>query len=107
MISNNGAGGMVKTLTAILVMLTGAAAWAAEEITQPKTLHLCIACHGSDGIGRDPSWPNLAGQKTGYLRKQLRDFRADVRRNDMMQPLVVELTDADIDALAKYYSQLP
>lgn len=92
----------------ILLLTTALAAVpaAAAPPAQAK-VHLCVACHGEDGVGRDPSWPNLAGQKAAYLASQLAAFRDGTRRNDMMTPLVAELTDADIDALAAWYAAQP
>jgi len=93
---------LLRALAATLV--TGPAA--AAPPAQAK-VHLCVACHGEDGIGRDPSWPNLAGQKPDYLARQIAAFRDGTRRNDMMVPLVAELSDADIEALAAWYAAQP
>ena len=27
----------------------------------------CVACHGVDGIGKAPQYPNLRGQKAAYI----------------------------------------
>jgi cytochrome c553 len=51
-------------------------------------------------------WPNLAGQKEGYLVKQIKAFRDGVRSDPMMSPMAKPLTDADIDNLAAYFSSL-
>ena len=94
----------LQTSVFIVGIALGMATVAAEQT--PAKLPLCIACHGADGIGRAPSWPNLAGQKKTYLANQLRGFRDGVIPSVTMQPLVVELSDADIDELAEYYSNL-
>ncbi len=36
---------------------------------------VCAACHGAEGISANDLWPNLAGQKPGYLTKQMKAFR--------------------------------
>ncbi|MGB5606715.1 MAG: c-type cytochrome, partial [Gammaproteobacteria bacterium] len=32
----------------------------------------CAGCHGMAGISNNPLWPNLAGQQSGYLVKQMK-----------------------------------
>ena len=66
----------------------------------------CAACHGANGISPNDMWPNLAGQKEGYLKAQLKAFRDGQRSNPMMAPMAAPLSDADIDDLAAYYSSL-
>jgi cytochrome c553 len=67
---------------------------------------LCAACHGANGISNNDMWPNLAGQKQGYLVKQLTDLRSGERKNPMMSPMAANLSDADIADLAAYFSSL-
>ena len=45
----------------------------------------CAACHGAEGISGTDIWPNLAGQKAGYLIKQMKEFFSYV---DEVRPLV-------------------
>jgi cytochrome c553 len=67
---------------------------------------VCAPCHGVDGAGGDVEKPNLAGQKSIYLRKQLLAFRAGKRKHPDMN-LARDLTDREIDQLVVYYSTLP
>ena len=67
---------------------------------------MCMACHGVNGISSNDIWPNLAGQKRGYLVKQIKAFRDGKRIDVMMAPMVKSLTDADIDNLSDYYSAM-
>lgn len=67
---------------------------------------VCAACHGAEGIGASDLWPNLAGQKFGYLVKQLKAFRDGTRSDPMMSPFATPLSDADINNLAAYFSSL-
>lgn len=64
----------------------------------------CIACHGLNGKGTGPTFPNLGGQWPSYLREQLQKYRDGDRVNAIMNPLVSELSDAEIDLLSAYYS---
>ena len=66
----------------------------------------CAACHGANGISNNDMWPNLAGQKQGYLVSQMIAFRDGARKNPMMAPMAANLSDADIADLAAYYSSL-
>lgn len=66
----------------------------------------CAACHGPTGISPNDIWPNLAGQKEGYLVKQIKAFRDGERNDPMMAPMVKSLSDEDIANLAAYYSSL-
>lgn len=82
------------------VLLAGdAAAGKAKSAT-------CAACHGQDGISPNDLWPNLAGQKEGYLVLQMKAFRDGQRNNPMMAPMAAGLSDADIDDLAAFYASL-
>jgi len=67
----------------------------------------CQACHGTNGISRSPRIPNLAGQQPDYLVAQLQAFRSGTRKNDLMEAIAAQLSDADIAALAQYWSSRP
>jgi cytochrome c553 len=64
----------------------------------------CAACHGETGIGANPAWPHIAGQKSAYLANTLKAFRAGLRKDPMMAGVVRSLSDADIANLAAYYT---
>lgn len=66
----------------------------------------CTACHGAEGISTMDIWPNLAGQKEGYLTKQLKAFRDGSRSEPTMDPMAKPLSDEDIADLAAYFSSL-
>ena len=66
----------------------------------------CAACHGAAGISATDIWPNLAGQKQGYLIKQIKAFRDGSRKDPSMSPMAAPLTDEDIDDLSAFFSSL-
>ena len=66
----------------------------------------CAACHGADGRGTTPLFPNLNGQKPDYLMVQLKAFRDGRRTDPTMAPMAMALSDQDIADLAVYYSGL-
>lgn len=70
-----------------------------------KQSAVCAGCHGADGnSGINPLWPKLAGQHPGYIEKQLNDFKAGKRKNDLMSPMAAPLTDQAMADLAAYFS---
>lgn len=66
----------------------------------------CQACHGENGIGIAPMYPNLGGQYASYLAKALTDYRDGRRVDPLMVPMAVNLTDQDIEDLAAWYASL-
>ncbi|HHQ43059.1 MAG TPA: cytochrome c [Chromatiales bacterium] len=89
-----------------VVLLAAAPAQAGDAAAGKAKAVMCAGCHGSDGISLNPLWPNLAGQKEGYLIKQLRAFRDGTRKDPMMEPIAKNLSDEDIENLAAYFSGL-
>jgi cytochrome c553 len=51
-------------------------------------------------------WPTLAGQHQDYIEHSLKAYRDGDRKDPVMAPMAAALTDADIKALAAYYSGL-
>ena len=72
----------------------------------PKAAVLCASCHGRDGIGITPAYPNLAGQHASYLARAIREYQSGYRKHPIMSNLVVALKPEDIDAIAQYFSSL-
>lgn len=67
----------------------------------------CTACHGSEGISPDPSYPHLAGQLATYTYKQLHDYKEGYRPQAVMATFVASLSEQDMADLAAWYAQLP
>lgn len=91
-------------LLATSLMFFGANVFAGDAEAGKAKSTACAACHGADGASSNDLWPNLKGQKSGYLVKQIKAFRDGGRTDPMMAPMVKGLSDADIDNLAAYYS---
>ncbi|MGQ9685700.1 MAG: c-type cytochrome [Thiobacillaceae bacterium] len=66
--------------------------------------NVCGACHGTDGNSNTPAYPVLAGQHPEYITKQLHDFKSGARRNAIMAPNVVGLSDEDMLNLGAYFA---
>lgn len=66
----------------------------------------CASCHGVDAkTSVSPAYPVLAGQHPDYLAQALKAYKrgalgskavANVRKNPVMGPFAVQLSDADI-----------
>jgi cytochrome c553 len=59
-----------------------------------EAYEVCGACHLPSGAGRpDGTFPQLAGQHSTVLIKQMADIRAGLRDNPTMYPFAISLTD--------------
>ncbi len=86
-----------------LITLTSAA-----DIEAGKARSIvCGGCHGQNGIGTTPIYPNLAGQKAQYLVLQMKAYKDGSRKSATMVPMTAPLSDEDIANLAAYYESLP
>jgi cytochrome c553 len=81
-------------------------AFAGDAAAGKAKTAMCSACHGAAGISAIPMYPNLAGQKEAYLAQQLKDFRSGQRKNAVMGPMAMGLSDDDIANISAYYSSL-
>lgn len=101
---------LVLPIIAITALLGANAAFAAGDAAAGKAKTVvCASCHGAEGIAVAPMYPNLAGQNEAYIASSLHAFRDKTRNGGMaalMQMQAANLTDADIDDLAAYFSSL-
>ena len=66
---------------------------------------VCAACHGATGQSQVSVNPNLAGQHSDYIAKQLTDFRNNKdRKNAVMMSMAQPLSGEDMRAVAAYYA---
>ena len=77
-----------------------------KEAGKKKAEQVCASCHGLDGVGIIPTYPNLAGQYVDYLTKALKDYRSGQRSNAIMAGFAATLSDEEIQNLAYYYATL-
>ena len=82
-------------------------AWSQAASQPPSRLGLCAACHGANGQARQPGVPNLAGQNLDYLRNALKQYRDGGRNVALMRAAIGPVSDAELDALARWYSAQP
>ncbi len=68
----------------------------------------CATCHGAKGEGMAAAgFPYLAGQNAAYLMLQLKDLASGKRDNPVMAPIAKAMSEAQIQAAAAYFAQLP
>ena len=93
----------------VAAFLTGnaikAVAGAAPAGDMPAAVATCSACHGRDGVGIMGIYPTLSGQHADYLEHTLEQYRKGGRRNGIMAPFANQLKEADIKAVAEYFSK--
>ena len=66
----------------------------------------CVSCHGADGISALKDAPNLAGEVNIYIDTQLKAFRSGKRTHEIMSGVASDLDDAEIRAVADWYSNV-
>jgi len=101
---------MRHSVVVVLLLLAGAAR--ADEAgravvvgggEQPVTP--CFPCHGLEGAGDSAgAFPRMAGQPGYYLYKQLLDYAAGTRPNEVMGPIAKQLTDKQAEDVAAWYA---
>ena len=91
------------TYVSLAAMLSLGAQTAMAQV--PAKATACLACHGENGNSSMPNTPSLAGQNARYLYLQLRDFQEGRRDNAMMSAMTAGLSKADMQELAKYFSE--
>jgi len=66
----------------------------------------CTMCHGPQGMTQSNA-PNLAGQYSDVIVKQLLDYKQGDRASSIMQSLAAALAERDVTDIAAYYASLP
>lgn len=96
------------TLSASSLFLAATSAQAADAPLPAKEA-LCRSCHGA--MGAKPimdTYPKLNGQNKAYLIGSLKAYKTGERKGGMAAVMTAQagmLTDAEMEALAEYYSK--
>lgn len=100
----------LSTLVMTLVMFPVSAEVNQEQFELGKQkAKVCMTCHGADGISTQDPYPNLRGQKMGYLISSLKDYQTRERTSGLavlMQQQADTLSDQDIRDISYFYSML-
>ena len=104
---------MKSSILAFLALMIAGSAFAAPPVKGDAkkgaaiASQVCAVCHGPDGNGitpPNPDYPKLAGKQPEYLLKQLKDFHAGKRKNDIMSGMVASLNPDDMANLALHFA---
>ncbi len=98
---------LILALAALAPAGTAMAAGVSEERVKEIIGESCSFCHGERGEASNPIYPRLAHQNRDYIIKQLKNFRDGKRKSDIMNEQAAGITDAEIEALADYFSSRP
>ncbi|SDR17657.1 c-type cytochrome [Pseudoxanthomonas sp. CF125] len=79
--------------------------WGDAKAGQTKA-SACAACHGADGNGSDPQYPNIAGQSERYIAHQVALIASGQRGGTAvaMVPFVKDLTPQDMRDIGAYFA---
>jgi cytochrome c553 len=97
---------MKSLITLVLLTLASTGVSAADIKAGKAKAAVCAGCHGPEGISFIPSYPNLKGQKSAYIIKQMNDFKKGLRKDPVMTAQAKMLSDEDIVNIAAFYQSL-
>ena len=100
---------MKLIITAALTLGLTSTAFAGDIEAGKTKAAMCAACHGLDGKGIMPVYPNLAGQQEEYLKLALNAYKKGERTGGqaaIMAAMAATLNDGDINNVAAYYASL-
>ena len=66
--------------------------------------NLCAACHGDGGNSADPAVPSIAQQPAQFISTALFMFREGNRKDPQMSPMAANLSNAEMNELAKRFA---
>ncbi|MBM6594296.1 c-type cytochrome [Microvirga pudoricolor] len=98
--------GLMGLALGFAALAAGPAGAADVQAGRQKVAGLCQACHGMDGLSKNPEAPNLAGQIENYLAKSLNEYRTGERKNESMNIVAKELTDDEIANVSAFYASI-
>lgn len=95
---------MNKVLLLCLALAISGVSMAADKANGKALSAQCSACHGKNGLSKDPEAPNLAGLSSLYIEKSLVDYQKGARHDRRMSLIAQGLTKPQIKDLAAWYA---
>jgi cytochrome c553 len=92
-------------LAALAAVAALPAPTSAAEAQFGAELLVCDACHGGNGVPKNPTIPIISGQQENYLLKQLHDFKSGDRGVEVMAWMATNLAPGDLDRAAPYFAK--
>jgi len=98
--------------TTLAGMLTLQSASAADAVVGDakagaQLVTACQACHGTDGRGLAPNYPNIGGQNEKYLFRQLQMIQDGSREAVLMAGQLNGKSETDLRNIAAFYASQP
>jgi len=93
-----------------LMMALAVIGFAATPVLAGPTEDLartCNACHGLNGVSVGPSMPSIGGLSETYLKNVMLQWKSGERYSATMGRHFKGYSDAELAALASYFSKLP
>jgi cytochrome c553 len=94
----------VAAAFAAALLFAGGSALSADPESGRQKAQSCEACHGPGGNSVNPAVPSLAGQPAQFITMQLFQFREGNRKDAQMTPMAANVSNADMNALAAFFS---
>ena len=94
-------------LSLFAVLAAGLFAASAQAGPTEDLARTCNACHGVNGVSVGPSMPSIGGLPEAYLKNLMLQWKSDERYSATMGRHFKGYTDAELSALATYFSKLP
>jgi cytochrome c553 len=89
----------VESPEAVILRLGGG-----DPVLGKQKSQLCQGCHGLRGYSLVTVIPKLAGQYGDYIVKELRNFEAGTRSNQIMSAMSLTVDDDDLADIGAYFS---
>ncbi|MBF6058213.1 MULTISPECIES: c-type cytochrome [Thiomicrorhabdus] len=65
----------------------------------------CAGCHGPNGVSHGPATPSIAGISKDYFIESMHAYASGDRPSTIMMRIAKGYSDADIEAMANYFSK--
>lgn len=75
--------------------------------TTENIIDVCADCHGTQGISKGKTIPNLWGQSEDYLYEQASNFKYNKRKSTFMDALIYQISSDDLRKAAQHYAAQP
>jgi cytochrome c553 len=102
----------VMAMAAAIGMFAASTAFAEEKAAAKidlekgkATAAACVGCHGPEGNSVVPTFPVLAGQHGAYITSQLKQFKANERKNPIMLGISATLSPEDMANVGAYFAE--
>lgn len=109
--SHQRSGLSIAVITAIAAIIAASPAHAQRrkgpKVDGTMLAQTCMVCHGTNGASTASPMPIISGQSAVYIDNTMKGFRDGRRPSTLMGRYAKGYTDAEIAAIAQFYSEKP